>query len=619
METYSLKPKDYAEVSQQGQGGVPAVSTLNAISSSFKNILHKAVSSIGNGLNMLTERIEFASLSERIEPSFAPDERIHERQESQESGRDTFADDDGAAERGDDRFDAARPERQEDYGRDQDAGRDDGDYGVSRVAERADSPADDPGRDRPQHDDAPRQDGHSERAESGDGKPAAEGSAKADDGASGEAQAASGQGEKSDGEAQAGVQGSLTAQAAAGAKNAEQVLSGLLSAVQVFGLPGQAAEQAHSRSVAESQVENAGEGLARALSAIGKQTQMQGGDPGRAQGNAHGSQGQLNANANANANANTNTNTQAQSQTQAATSGPAGGTAAQQAAALSRMVGEGNRVEVNVSGVAAAVVSKPGVTLVSQASPGSDVGTNPQHGQQSSLGHGAANMNPAAQQAAGEAKLGQAQQAAAQAAQGQAASGGEAKGLLAGAPAANSAGQPAQVGGAEAQTPGGPNGPGESAQSQQSAASQAAKPQRFNLPGRAVVDQVSVQISKAVKAGLDRINIQLRPAGLGRIVVRLEMTTDGRVSVLVIADNKDTMEMLQRDARELQQALADAGLQADDESLRFSLRGDQERSADGEGAGSATSPEDAEEASEEAPGVIAEGGIISENRVDIRA
>lgn len=93
------------------------------------------------------------------------------------------------------------------------------------------------------------------------------------------------------------------------------------------------------------------------------------------------------------------------------------------------------------------------------------------------------------------------------------------------------------------------------------------------IPPRLVTNQVSVQIQKAVGQGVDQIRIQLKPADLGRVDVKLDVAPDGRVNVAVSVENPDTLELLQRDARALQNALQDAGLRTDSDSLQFTLKG----------------------------------------------
>ncbi len=100
------------------------------------------------------------------------------------------------------------------------------------------------------------------------------------------------------------------------------------------------------------------------------------------------------------------------------------------------------------------------------------------------------------------------------------------------------AAQAAASAGSEATAaPAAANAANQAAEAQKSAAAKMANPQHTNTTRQAVLDQVSVQITKALKAGVDRINIQLKPANLGRIEVNLELSQDGRVAAVVTADN----------------------------------------------------------------------------------
>jgi flagellar hook-length control protein FliK len=96
-----------------------------------------------------------------------------------------------------------------------------------------------------------------------------------------------------------------------------------------------------------------------------------------------------------------------------------------------------------------------------------------------------------------------------------------------------------------------------------------------------VIEQIKVNITRAAKAGLDKVTIALRPEELGRIEIKLEMTQDGQVRANVTADNPATLELLQREARGLERALQDAGLNTDASDLEFNLRSeDQDRLAE---------------------------------------
>ncbi len=123
---------------------------------------------------------------------------------------------------------------------------------------------------------------------------------------------------------------------------------------------------------------------------------------------------------------------------------------------------------------------------------------------------------------------------------------------------------------------GGPAGVQAAQKAAPTQAAQAATPPKA-LPQNTVMDQVSVEIGKHAADGTDLIKVQLKPAELGRIEIKLEVGHDGQVAATVTADNKDTLSLLQKDASGLTKALADAGLKADTGSLSFNLRGEQQQ------------------------------------------
>ena len=122
--------------------------------------------------------------------------------------------------------------------------------------------------------------------------------------------------------------------------------------------------------------------------------------------------------------------------------------------------------------------------------------------------------------------------------------------------------------------------------------------ERTQTQGTQVIDQIRVAVTKGAKQGLDRVQIQLKPAELGRVDVRLEMNADNQVRVTVVAENRDTLDLMQRDSRGLEKALQDAGLRTDSDDIEFELReedgtqladkqdgkGEQGDSGEGEGA-----------------------------------
>lgn len=118
-------------------------------------------------------------------------------------------------------------------------------------------------------------------------------------------------------------------------------------------------------------------------------------------------------------------------------------------------------------------------------------------------------------------------------------------------------------------------------------------------PAQPQARQVAVQITRAVREGTDRIQVQLKPATLGTISIELEVGHDNRIIAIIAAERAETLEILQRDARSLERALNEAGLKTDSGSLSFDLRGEggQGDLRGGDTNGSARTfllPEDAE-------------------------
>jgi flagellar hook-length control protein FliK len=93
-------------------------------------------------------------------------------------------------------------------------------------------------------------------------------------------------------------------------------------------------------------------------------------------------------------------------------------------------------------------------------------------------------------------------------------------------------------------------------------------------------EQVQVTIRQAFEPGMDRVIIQLEPQDLGRVEIRIESGADGRNHILFSAENRDTLDLLQRDARLLERALQEAGVKADAGDMQFTLN--QQRQ-DGQG------------------------------------
>lgn len=139
------------------------------------------------------------------------------------------------------------------------------------------------------------------------------------------------------------------------------------------------------------------------------------------------------------------------------------------------------------------------------------------------------------------------------------------------------------------------------------------------LPRLSALDQIAVNIKKAIAAGKDQITINLKPAELGRIEVKLEVGADGQVSAQVRAERPETLELLQRDARGLERALQDAGLSTGSGSLSFGLRGENRpdgQAAQGRANGPSGTPDHTAE--QTAPASLAPAKArASDGRIDL--
>lgn len=89
--------------------------------------------------------------------------------------------------------------------------------------------------------------------------------------------------------------------------------------------------------------------------------------------------------------------------------------------------------------------------------------------------------------------------------------------------------------------------------------------------------QIAVHVSRGVKDGANRFEIELHPADLGKVDIRLDISKEGLVRAVLTADNQSTLDLLQRDKNALTQTLEKAGLETDSGSLSFNLRGQESR------------------------------------------
>ena len=100
----------------------------------------------------------------------------------------------------------------------------------------------------------------------------------------------------------------------------------------------------------------------------------------------------------------------------------------------------------------------------------------------------------------------------------------------------------------------------------------AQQPQPQPQPIAVPLAGLTVEIVTQAHAGKQRFDIRLDPPELGRIDVRLDVDSKGHVTSRLVVDRAETLDLLKRDAAELQRALQHAGLKTSDNALQFSLR-----------------------------------------------
>ncbi|MEM7652525.1 MAG: flagellar hook-length control protein FliK [Pseudomonadota bacterium] len=108
-------------------------------------------------------------------------------------------------------------------------------------------------------------------------------------------------------------------------------------------------------------------------------------------------------------------------------------------------------------------------------------------------------------------------------------------------------------------------------QAEQAQAKNAPQQAARQAPHQPVQDQIAIQIRRAVDTGQDKISIRLNPSELGRIDVEMTRSADGQIQAVIKAEKSDTLDLLMRDARHLERAMADAGLKLDNSALSFQL------------------------------------------------
>jgi len=571
MEDLGIQKNGYVDPSSSTPGGRDKSTTMAGLANTFKELVSKAGTSFETSLGGLNKQAELASI---LHSSKNADPRNTQQDNADDHGKDLKADrpgDDRNTNRGEntraENQDNSRPERADAHPQDRDSSRSgerNDDY--KRGADNQKSDTETGARDNERGDTKSASNDAPEKSENNETSNQNQSNRENQQNTEGQNQ----------GEAAAGATAGAAGQAAAQAGNANLDATAALVGRKAHAEQGNASETGKSR---------AGEGLATAQAAVAKQN----GNHGKTTTNTH-VQGQNNQSALAGSQ---------QSQTNADPVAQAQANAKQQGAQLAKVIGGSDKTQVSVSVTndAETLTSKPGSSLSATAFLASSKGKSQSQNSHQSNGN-QANMQQNAQQtvaaAQGQVQQGQnqAQQNANQNAQIQAATqgGGDGKGAAQIAQGTQNAGA-THAGGGESGTnstgaANSANGPQQSQQAEKAAQTQGSANGKPANQAQPVADQISVKISKALQAGMDRISVQLRPAELGRVEVKMELGQDGRMLAVVTADNKDTLDLLKRDSGELQRALEDAGLQLDSGDLNFNLRGEEGELAEQQGSGS---------------------------------
>lgn len=130
-------------------------------------------------------------------------------------------------------------------------------------------------------------------------------------------------------------------------------------------------------------------------------------------------------------------------------------------------------------------------------------------------------------------------------------------------------GEPGTVAGGDAGSP--------SVQVRAAAANPA--PVQSNAP-QVPLNTLAAHIAQQAQNGVKRFDIRIDPPELGRLEIRLDVTREGQVTTHLVVERSETLDFLQRDARNLERALQNAGLDLSKDGLSFSLK-DQGAAAGG--------------------------------------
>lgn len=87
--------------------------------------------------------------------------------------------------------------------------------------------------------------------------------------------------------------------------------------------------------------------------------------------------------------------------------------------------------------------------------------------------------------------------------------------------------------------------------------------------------QLTVAIVRQATDGLDRVKVQLQPEELGTIEIALELGDDGRARAAFLAERPETVDLLRREAGDLERALRQVGVEVATGDMSFAPRNPQ--------------------------------------------
>lgn len=96
-----------------------------------------------------------------------------------------------------------------------------------------------------------------------------------------------------------------------------------------------------------------------------------------------------------------------------------------------------------------------------------------------------------------------------------------------------------------------------------------------------VTQMVNIQLQRNIQAKIDTMTLQLEPADLGRLDIKLKFEKDGSIRAHMIVEKPETLALLQKDSHHLERALQQAGIDADENSLSFDLRQQSQHNLEG--------------------------------------